>query len=200
MIQELLRVLVLSDILKLISLLLRELTVGSHESAASDVNVSLKTIDGNSVSTDPRSGKSVRYAWYPVLDIRASFGGKQSESTTRTRPQQLSSKDKGKAIMEEPEKQTKKKDQIMHDEEVSQKLQAQLQAELEEEDRLVRQREEEPNIVAWDNMQAMIDTDYQMAQQMQAKEQEKLSIEEKSKLFIQLLEARKKHFATMRAQ
>ncbi|GJZ21300.1 hypothetical protein Tco_0558339 [Tanacetum coccineum] len=35
---------------------------------------------------------------------------------------------------------------------------------------------------------------------MQAEEQEKLSIEEKSKLFVQLLEARKKHFATIRAQ
>ncbi|GJW00701.1 hypothetical protein Tco_1555952 [Tanacetum coccineum] len=39
-----------------------------------------------------------------------------------------------------------------------------------------------------------------MAQQMHVEEQEKLSIEEKSKLFVQLLEARKKHFATMRAQ
>ncbi|GJR07897.1 hypothetical protein Tco_0790549 [Tanacetum coccineum] len=48
-----------------------------------------------------------------------------------------------------------------------------LQAELEEEDRLVRQREEETNIVLWDNVQAMIDVDYQMAQQMQAEEQEK---------------------------
>ncbi|GJV65555.1 hypothetical protein Tco_1476383 [Tanacetum coccineum] len=35
---------------------------------------------------------------------------------------------------------------------------------------------------------------------MQAEKQEKLSIEEKSKLFVQLLEARKKHFAAMRAQ
>ncbi|GJY19272.1 hypothetical protein Tco_0390763 [Tanacetum coccineum] len=34
-----------------------------------------------------------------------------------------------------------------------------------------------------DNVQAMIDADYQMAQQMQAEEQEKLSIEEKSKLY-----------------
>ncbi|GJV49870.1 putative ribonuclease H-like domain-containing protein [Tanacetum coccineum] len=126
--------------------------------------------------------------------------GEQSESTTRTRPQQLPSKDKGKAIMEEPEKPTKRKDQIRHDEEVAQRLQAQMQAELEEEDRLVRQREEEANIVSWDNVQAMIDADYQMAQQMQAEEQEKLSIEEKSKLFVQLLEARKKHFAAMRAQ
>ncbi|GKA76780.1 hypothetical protein Tco_0783241 [Tanacetum coccineum] len=74
--------------------------------------------------------------------------GEHNESTTRTRPQQLPSKDKGKAIMEEPEKPTKRKDQIRHDEEVAQRLQAQMQAELEEEDRLVRQREEEANIVS----------------------------------------------------
>ncbi|GKG57547.1 hypothetical protein Tco_0587145, partial [Tanacetum coccineum] len=55
------------------------------------------------------------------------------------------------------------------------------------------QKEEEANIVSLDNVQVMIDVDYQMAQQMQAEVQEELSIEEKSKLFIQLLEARKKH-------
>ncbi|GJR20177.1 hypothetical protein Tco_0968704 [Tanacetum coccineum] len=86
--------------------------------------------------------------------------GEQSESIKRTRPQQLPSKDKGKGIMEEPEKPTKKKDQIRHDEEVAQRLQAQMQAELKEEDRLVRQREEEANIVSWDNVQPMIEADY----------------------------------------
>ncbi|GKF53008.1 hypothetical protein Tco_0159918 [Tanacetum coccineum] len=92
----------------------------------------------------------------------------------------------------------KKKDQISLDEELAFKLQAK-----EEEERLAREKAqqiEEANIVAWDNVQAMIDADYQMAQQMQAEEQEKLSIEEKSKLFVQLLEARKKHFVAMRAQ
>ncbi|GJV03312.1 hypothetical protein Tco_1336881 [Tanacetum coccineum] len=54
--------------------------------------------------------------------------------------------------------------------------------------------------ISWDNVQAMIDANYQMAQQMQAEEQEKLSIEEKSKMFVQLLEVRKKHFVAMRAQ
>ncbi|GKC90434.1 hypothetical protein Tco_1151083 [Tanacetum coccineum] len=90
-----------------------------------------------------------------LIEIRSSKSkvkgvviGEQSESTTRTRPQQLPSKDKGKGIMKEPEKPTKKKDQIRHDEEVAQRLQAQMQAELEEEDRLVRQREEEANIVS----------------------------------------------------
>ncbi|GKE22606.1 hypothetical protein Tco_1434118, partial [Tanacetum coccineum] len=47
---------------------------------------------------------------------------------------------------------------------------------------------------------AMIDADYQMAQQLQEKEQERLSIKEKLKLFVQLLEKRKKHFAALRAQ
>ncbi|GJU46975.1 hypothetical protein Tco_1204241 [Tanacetum coccineum] len=79
----------------------------------------------------------------------------------------------GKANMEEPEKPTKRKDQIRHDEEVAQRLQAQLQAELEEEDRFVRQREDEANIVSWDNVQAMIDADYQMALQMKQKETRK---------------------------
>ncbi|GJV55244.1 hypothetical protein Tco_1456249, partial [Tanacetum coccineum] len=57
--------------------------------------------------------------------------GEQSEYTIRTRPQQLPLKDKGKCIMEEPKKLTKRKDQIRHDEEVVQRLQAQMQAELE---------------------------------------------------------------------
>ncbi|GJX06263.1 hypothetical protein Tco_0194195 [Tanacetum coccineum] len=47
-------------------------------------------------------------------------------------------RNKGKDIMEEPEKPSKRKDQIKHDKEVAQRLQAQMQAELEEEDRLVR--------------------------------------------------------------
>ncbi|GKA17521.1 putative ribonuclease H-like domain-containing protein [Tanacetum coccineum] len=87
--------------------------------------------------------------------------------------------DKGKGIMVEEPLKMKKKDQISFDEQEA----IRLQAEFDEEDRLVRQREEEANIVSWDNVQAMIDDDYQMAQQLQAEEQEKLSIEEKSKLF-----------------
>ncbi|GJY11155.1 hypothetical protein Tco_0379340 [Tanacetum coccineum] len=47
-------------------------------------------------------------------------------------------KDKGKAKMVEPEKPLKKKDQIAIDEEVARNLEAQLQAELEEEERLSR--------------------------------------------------------------
>ncbi|GJW48139.1 hypothetical protein Tco_0079785, partial [Tanacetum coccineum] len=45
-----------------------------------------------------------------------------------------------------------------------------------------------------------VETNYELAQRLQAEEQEELTIEEKSKLFVQLLEVRKKHFATKRAE
>ncbi|GJY23935.1 hypothetical protein Tco_0397593 [Tanacetum coccineum] len=108
-------------------------------------------------------------------------------------------KDKGKAKMIEPEKPLKKKDQILIDEKIAQKLQAQLNAELEEEEKLEKQREEDANIAKWDNVQAMIDTDYELAARLQAQEQEELTVEEKSKLFVELMDKRKKFFARLRA-
>ncbi|GJU14216.1 uncharacterized mitochondrial protein-like protein [Tanacetum coccineum] len=99
------------------------------------------------------------------------------------------SKDKGKAKMIEPEKPLKKKDQIKFDEEEA----LRLQAKFDEEDRLARekaQQVEEANI-AWDDIQAKIDADYQLAERLQAQEQQELTIEEKSTLFVQLLEKRK---------
>ncbi|GJR50979.1 hypothetical protein Tco_1401500 [Tanacetum coccineum] len=71
---------------------------------------------------------------------------------------------------------------------------------MEEEDRLARQREKEDNIVSWDNAQAMMEADYQMVERLQSKEQASLIDEEKASLFVQLLEARRKHFAASRAQ
>ncbi|GKB52285.1 hypothetical protein Tco_0903038 [Tanacetum coccineum] len=88
-------------------------------------------------------------------------------STSIVSPLQLlQAKEKGKAKMVEPEKPLKKKDQIAIDEEVARNLEAQLQAELEEEERLSRQKEEEANIAlteSWDNTQAMMDADFQLA-------------------------------------
>ncbi|GJV37733.1 hypothetical protein Tco_1410210 [Tanacetum coccineum] len=127
-----------------------------------------------------------------------------SEFTTTTSPSQPSqlpqAKDKGKAKMVEPKKPLKKKDQIMFDKEVAQKLQAQLDAELEEEEKLARQREEDANIAEWDDVQAMMDADYELAARLQAEEQGELTIEEKSRLFVELMNKRKKHFARLRAE
>ncbi|GKC98318.1 hypothetical protein Tco_1168593, partial [Tanacetum coccineum] len=79
-------------------------------------------------------------------------------------------KDKGKGIMVKPEVPLKKKDQLTLNEEMARNLEAQLQAELIEEERIARQKEEEANIAlleSWDNTQAMMDADFQLAQQMQ---------------------------------
>ncbi|GJS83292.1 hypothetical protein Tco_0749833 [Tanacetum coccineum] len=103
-----------------------------------------------------------------------------------------------KAKMIEPEKPLKKKDQIKFDEEEA----LRLQAKFDEEDMLARekaQQVEEANF-AWDDIQAKIDADYQLAKRLQAQEQQELTIEEKSTLFVQLLEKRKKHFAAKRAE
>ncbi|GJW49435.1 hypothetical protein Tco_0090786 [Tanacetum coccineum] len=104
------------------------------------------------------------------------------ESTTRTTLTPIPSniKDKGKAKMIEPEKPLKKKEQIRLNEELVFKLQA------EEEEQ--------------DNVQAMIEADRLLAERLQAREQEELIDEEKARLFVEILEKRKKHFAALRAQ
>ncbi|GKC25406.1 uncharacterized mitochondrial protein-like protein, partial [Tanacetum coccineum] len=63
-----------------------------------------------------------------------------------------------------------------------------------------KQREEDENITEWHNVQAMIDADYELAARLQAQEQEALTVEEKSKLFVELMDKRKKHFERLRAE
>ncbi|GJW14769.1 hypothetical protein Tco_0018902 [Tanacetum coccineum] len=127
-----------------------------------------------------------------------------SEFTTTTSSSQTSqlsqAKDKGKAKMIVPEKPLKKKDQILIDEDIAKKLQAHLNAKLDEEEKLAKQREEDANIAEWDNVQAMIDADYELAARLQAQEQEELTVQEKSKLFVELMDKRKNHFARLRAE
>ncbi|GKC98893.1 hypothetical protein Tco_1169168 [Tanacetum coccineum] len=51
---------------------------------------------------------------------------------------------------------------------IAQRLQEELQAKLEEEERLARQKEEDANIVEWDNVQAMMDANYKLTARLQA--------------------------------
>nr|GEV61687.1 hypothetical protein [Tanacetum cinerariifolium] len=79
-------------------------------------------------------------------------------------------RNKGKGKMVKPEKPLKKKDQIEFDKEVAQRLQAQLQVELEEEERMARQKEEDANIAEWDDIQVMMDADHELAKRLQAED------------------------------
>ncbi|GJT69746.1 hypothetical protein Tco_1029032 [Tanacetum coccineum] len=91
--------------------------------------------------------------------------------------------DKGKGILIEPVKPMKKKDQIRLDEETT----FNLQAKFDEEERLVREKakkEKETNIAlieTWDDIQAKIDADHQMAKRIQAQEQEELAEKKRNK-------------------
>ncbi|GJZ61250.1 uncharacterized mitochondrial protein-like protein [Tanacetum coccineum] len=127
------------------------------------------------------------------------------ESTPRI-PTSVSSssiKDKGKAKMDEPEVPFKKKDQIALDEEMARNLEAQIQAKLIEEERLARKKKEEVNIAlieSWDNTQAMMEANFELAQRLQVEEQREITFEKRSRLFVELMNKRKKHFAKLKAE
>ncbi|GJZ70926.1 hypothetical protein Tco_0634777 [Tanacetum coccineum] len=74
----------------------------------------------------------------------------------------------------------------------------------EEEEQAILAREKAEKVkeanISWDNVQAMIEADRLLAERLQAREQEELTNEEKARLFVELLEKRKKHFVALRAQ
>nr|GEW62362.1 hypothetical protein [Tanacetum cinerariifolium] len=69
--------------------------------------------------------------------------------------------DKGKVRLTDNEKPLKKKDQIALDEEVARKLEAEMIAEIVEEERIAREKDEANKVVIeeWDDVQATIDVD-----------------------------------------
>ncbi|GJV73135.1 putative ribonuclease H-like domain-containing protein [Tanacetum coccineum] len=103
-------------------------------------------------------------------------------------------KDKGKGKMVEPERPLKKKDQVALDEEMAEILEARCKLNSIKEERL------EDTIESWDNTQAMVEADFELAQRIQAEEQGEINIKERSRLFVELMNRRKKHFAKLRAE
>ncbi|GKC52121.1 hypothetical protein Tco_1074866 [Tanacetum coccineum] len=133
------------------------------------------------------------------------FHNQEEQVTMSTVPitQPSSIKDKGKGIMQEPERPLKRKDQVALDEQMARDIQAQLDAEIIEEERLERQKQEEANIAlieSWENTQAMMEADRLLAERLQTREREELTDEEKGKLFMELMKKRRKYFAALRAQ
>nr|GEW81929.1 hypothetical protein [Tanacetum cinerariifolium] len=104
-------------------------------------------------------------------------------------------KAKGVVIQEPKPSKMKKKDQINFDEQEAKRL----QAEFDEQDRLREEKAQqiEYENLAWDNVQAMIDADYKLAARLQAEVQEQLTIKESSRLFVELMDKRKKHFQNL---
>ncbi|GKD90138.1 hypothetical protein Tco_1365645 [Tanacetum coccineum] len=130
------------------------------------------------------------------------------ETLAQTLMEIKATKPKAKGIVfhdqeEQPEVPLKRKDQVALDEQMARDVQAQLEAEIIEKENLARKQEEEANIAlieSWDNTQAMIEADFELAQRLQTEEQGEITIEERSRLFVELMNKRKKHFAMLRAE
>nr|GEX68628.1 hypothetical protein [Tanacetum cinerariifolium] len=83
------------------------------------------------------------------------------------------------------------------DKEIARKLEAQMKAKIEEEERIAWEKDE-ANIVVieqWDEVQAKIHADMEFAQKLQTEEKEQLTDANKARLFMKFLENKRKFFA-----
>ncbi|GJR97964.1 hypothetical protein Tco_0270138 [Tanacetum coccineum] len=138
-----------------------------------------------------------------IKDVKDSSRPIRSITTLQPFPT-IDPKDKGKGILQDTKHVEKTKKmvqgdaQIERDAEVALRLQAELDAELKVE----RERQEEASKVAiaemFDEVQARIDADYELAARMTQKEQGKYTIEERSRLLAEFFERRKKQLAAER--
>ncbi|GKE22317.1 hypothetical protein Tco_1433829 [Tanacetum coccineum] len=95
------------------------------------------------------------------------------------------------------------KEQVPTDKEYAIQLAVEMEAEVKKEERERRQKEEEANLALielWESKKATMEADRLLVERLQAREREELTNEETSKLFVELMNKRKKHFTELRAQ
>ncbi|GKA57657.1 hypothetical protein Tco_0756845, partial [Tanacetum coccineum] len=138
-----------------------------------------------------------------IKDVEDSSRPVKSITTLQPLPT-IDPKDKGKGFLQETESVEKTKKKVQSDAQMERdaKVALRLQAELDEELRVERERQEEASKVAiakmFDEVQARMDADYELAARMTQEEQEKYTIEEKARLLAELFEKRKKQLASER--
>ncbi|GKC19497.1 hypothetical protein Tco_1021647 [Tanacetum coccineum] len=120
-----------------------------------------------------------------IKDVEDSSRPIRSITTLQPLPT-IDPKDKGKGILQETESVEKTKKKVQGDAQMERDAEValRLQAELDEELRVERERQEEASKVAiaemFDEVQARIDVDYELAARMTQEEQEKYTIEERA--------------------
>ncbi|GJT55539.1 hypothetical protein Tco_0990593 [Tanacetum coccineum] len=140
-----------------------------------------------------------------IKDVEDSSRPIRSITTLQPLPT-IDPKDKGKGILQETEPVEKTKKKVQGDAQIERDAEValRLQAELDEELRVERERQEEASKVAiaemFDEVQARIDADYELAARMTQEEQEKYTIEERARLLAEFFERRKKQLAAERAE
>ncbi|GJR95071.1 hypothetical protein Tco_0267245 [Tanacetum coccineum] len=118
-----------------------------------------------------------------IIDVEDSSRLVRSITTLQPLPI-INPKDKGKGILQETESVEKTKKKVQGDAQMERDAEValRLQAKLDEELRVERERQEEASKVAiaemFDEVQARMDVDYELAARMTQKEQEKYTIKE----------------------
>ncbi|GJV94207.1 putative ribonuclease H-like domain-containing protein [Tanacetum coccineum] len=152
------------------------------------------TTAGAEIST---ASPEVKTAGDSVDDIAA-------ESLVYIKRSAAKTKDKGKGIMEESESAMTKTKRQQEQERLGYEAALRLQEQLDEEERQRIARAHEAassfNIEEWEDIQARIEADEELAQRLQAEEREKYSEAEKARLLAELINQRKRHFAQQRAE
>ncbi|GKA71884.1 hypothetical protein Tco_0778100 [Tanacetum coccineum] len=127
-----------------------------------------------------------------------------AESLVYIRRSAAKRKDKGKAIMKEAEPVQKKTKLQLEQERLGLEEALRLQEQLDEEERqrIARVHEEAStfNAEEWDNIQAQIKADEELAHRLQAQERERYSEADKARLLVELINERKRKFAQQRAE
>ncbi|GKB36375.1 hypothetical protein Tco_0881317 [Tanacetum coccineum] len=170
----------------------------AHEVVVEKRNVVFSTAEVNTATT---TAKDVNLSVDGVTLAQAlvALKSEKPKSNKEQAPTPvIPSKDKGKGIMVEEPLKMKKKDQISFDEQEA----IRLQAKFDEEERLAREKDEANVSLTeeWNDIQAKIEADQLLVERLQAQEQEGLTDAENERLFFELLEKRKKHFASKRAE
>ncbi|GJZ87648.1 hypothetical protein Tco_0659258 [Tanacetum coccineum] len=122
-----------------------------------------------------------------------------AESLVYIRRSATKRKDKGKAIMKEAEPVQKKTKLQLEQERFGYEEALRLQEQLDEEERqrIARVHKEANtfNAEEWDNIQAQIKADEELAQKLQAKERGKFFEFEKARLLVEMINERKRSLA-----
>ncbi|GJV58891.1 hypothetical protein Tco_1464991 [Tanacetum coccineum] len=137
-------------------------TTASVEGSAAPTTIEEITLAQTLIQIKAAKPKVVTTAATTTTTTRPKVRGvvvqEPSEFRTSQESQPSITKDIGNAIMIEPEVPLKRKDQVALDEQMARDVQAQLEAEIIEEERLERQKQEEANIAlieSWENTQAV---------------------------------------------
>ncbi|GKC00395.1 hypothetical protein Tco_0986531 [Tanacetum coccineum] len=127
-----------------------------------------------------------------------------AESLVYIRKSAAKRKDKGKATMKEVEPVQKKTDLQLEQEGLGLEEALRLQEQLDEEERqrIARVHKEAStfNAKEWDNIEAQIEADEELAHRLQAQERERYSEADKARLLVELINERKRKFAQQRAE